>query len=98
MSRYGNHTMVDYNSRCGNCGAAREAIEDNVAPPCVSKLTRCKECSLVRQCFDGTCDECRENMKNSTFSNHLRPGSDLCEASFEKTVYDIINDAFKRMT
>ena len=73
--------MVDYGHHCSNCGATRDQIEDNVVPDCVSHFVRCKECSLMRQCFGDTCNECRENMK---FSNHLSSESGLTEASFEE--------------
>lgn len=33
------------------------------------ELIRCKECTLIRRCIAGTCDECRENMIKALAGN-----------------------------
>lgn len=58
------HKVDAATMRCSICGRTYDEAFNNPTAPCVPKtqLGRCKECTLVRQLVNDTCDECLRNV------------------------------------
>lgn len=97
MTKYGEHDVDVLTHICKRCRAIYTQIADGLAPRCIS-ITRCSECTLVRECL-GTpprCQECLDNIaKNPPQSSFIAEDlEDLTEASIRKMIEEYLQDPY----